>query len=165
MNKEVEDFPLKTVRELSLSSNEVNQIKEEIPSNKEFNYVSTNQQAHSASIHHKSNIPEEVTSRYHLSNYILGPNKVHFSKVIRLVPLVFKFVSLLKNAKINKAHRKSKGLENATDKEIQPISGKDIDLAENYYFKKASLDVTQFVEETQYTKFSKEKDGKLLYPG
>ena len=39
------------------------------------------------------------------------------------------------------------------------------DLAENYYFKKASLDVTQFVEETQYTKFGKEKDGKLLYPG
>ena len=50
MNKEVEDFPMKTVRKLSLSSDEVNQIKEEIPSNKEFNDVSTNQQAHSASI-------------------------------------------------------------------------------------------------------------------
>ena len=37
MNKEVEDFPMKTVRELSLSSDEVDQIKEEeeIPSNKE----------------------------------------------------------------------------------------------------------------------------------
>ena len=59
INKEVEDFSMKTVRELSLSSDEVNQIKEEIPSNKEF---STNQQAHSASIDHKGNIP--VTSRY-----------------------------------------------------------------------------------------------------
>ena len=37
MNKEVENFPIGTVRELSLSSDEVNQIKEEIPSNKEFN--------------------------------------------------------------------------------------------------------------------------------
>ena len=36
MIKEVEDFPLKTVRELSLSSEEVNQTKEEIPSNKEL---------------------------------------------------------------------------------------------------------------------------------
>ena len=31
INKEVEDFSMKTVRELSLSSDEVNQIKEEIP--------------------------------------------------------------------------------------------------------------------------------------
>ena len=46
MNKEVEDFPIKTVRELSLSSDDVNQAKEETPSNKEFNDVSTNQQAH-----------------------------------------------------------------------------------------------------------------------
>ena len=57
---------MKPVRELSLSSDEVNQIKEEIPSNKEFNNVSTNQQVHSGSIHHKGNIPEEVTSRYRL---------------------------------------------------------------------------------------------------
>ena len=38
------------------------------------------------------------------------------------VPLVIKFVNLLQNAKINKAHRKSKGLETVTHKEIQPIS-------------------------------------------
>ena len=88
MTKEVEDLPMKPVRELFLSSDEVNQMKEEIPSNKEFNDVSTNQQVHSASIHHKSNIPEEVTSRYLLSNYILDPNKLHFSKVIRIVALV-----------------------------------------------------------------------------
>ena len=36
MNKEVEDFPMKTIREL-------NQIKEEISSNNEFNDSSTNQ--------------------------------------------------------------------------------------------------------------------------
>ena len=57
---------MKPVRELSLSSDEVKQIKEEIPSNKEFKNVSTNQQVHSGSIHHKGNIPEEVTSRYRL---------------------------------------------------------------------------------------------------
>ena len=111
MNKEVEDFPMKTVRELSLSSQEVNQIKEEVPSNKEFNDVSTNQQAHSVSIHHKGNITEEVTSRYRLSNYILCPNKFHFSKVIRIVALVIKFVNLLKNTKMNRTHRKSKRLQ------------------------------------------------------
>ena len=165
MNKEVEGFPMKTVRELSLSSDEVNQIKEEIPSNKEFNDVSTNQQAHSASIHHKGNIPEEVTSRYRLSNYILDPNKFRFSKVIRIVALVIKFTNLLKNTKIDKARRKLKGLETATDKKIQPISEKDIDLAEDYYFKKASLEVRHFVKEAQYTKFSKEKDGELLHTG
>ena len=31
MTKEVEDFPMKAVRELSLSSEEINQIKKEIP--------------------------------------------------------------------------------------------------------------------------------------
>ena len=165
MNKDVEDFLMRTVRELSLRLGKVNQIKEEIPSNKKFNDVSTNQQAHSASIHHKDNILEEVTSRYCLSNYILDLNQFHFSKVIRIVALVIKFVNLLKNTKINKACRKLKGLDTSTDKEIQPISEKDIHLAENYYFKKASLEVRHFVKEAQYTKFSKEKDRKLLYTG
>ena len=137
MNKEVKDFPMKTVRELSLSSDEVNQIKEEISSNKEFNDVATNQQAHSAPIHPKGNIPEEVTSRYPFPNCILDPNKLHFPKVIGIVALVIKFASYLKSIKINKARRKSKGLETATDIEIQPISENDIDLAEDYYFKKA----------------------------
>ena len=132
---------MKTVKGVNLRSDKVNQIKEEIPSNKEFNEVSTNKQAHSASIHHKDNIPEEVTSRYRLSNYILDPNKCHFSKVTRKVPLVIKFVNLLQNVKINKARRKSKGLETVTHKEIQPISEKDIDFAEAYYFKKASLKI------------------------
>ena len=146
MNKEVEGFSMKTGRELSLSSGKVNQIKEEIQSNKEFNDVSTNQQAHSASINHKGNIPEEVTTRYCLSNYILDLNKFHFSKVIRIVALVIKFVNLLKNTKINKAHSKLKGFETATDKKIQPISEKDIDFAEDYYLKKASLEVRHFVK-------------------
>ena len=141
MNKEVEGFPMKTVKELFLNSHEVNQIKKEIPSNKEFNDISTNQQPHSASIHYEGNIPEEVTSRYRLSNYILDSNKFHFFKGIKIVALVIKFVNLLKSTKINKAPRKSKGLEIATDIEIQPISGKGIDLAEDCYFKKASLEV------------------------
>ena len=94
MTKEV-DFPMETVRELSWSSDEVNQIKEEIPSNREFNDVSINQQVHSASTRHKGNIPEEVTSRYRLSNYILDPNKFHFSKVIRIVALVIKQIQKL----------------------------------------------------------------------
>ena len=93
MNKEVENVPMKTVRELSLIPDEVNQIKEEIPSNKEINDISTNQQVHSTSIHHKGNVPEEVASRYRLSNYILDPNKFHFSKVIRIVALVIKFAA------------------------------------------------------------------------
>ena len=117
MNKEVEDFPLKTKSELPLSSDEVNQIKEEIPSNKEFNDASTNQQAHSASIHQKGIFQKTLSN-------ILDPNKFYFSKVIRIAASGFKFVNLLKNTKINKACRKSKGLENATDKEIQPISEK-----------------------------------------
>ena len=54
-------------------------------------------------------------------------------------------------------------LETATDIEIQPILEKDIDLAQDYYFKKASLEVRHFVKKAQYTKFSKEKNGKLLH--
>ena len=59
--------------------------------------------------------------------------------MIRIVALVIKFVNLLKSTKINKDRRKSKGLETATDIDTQSISEKDIDLAEDYYFKKASL--------------------------
>ena len=85
--------------------------------------------------------------------------------MIRIVALVIKFVNLLKSTKINKAWRKSKGLETATDIETQSISEKDMDLAEDYYFKKASLQVRYFVKEAQCTKCSNEKDGKLLYTG
>ena len=100
-----------------------------------------------------------------MPNYILDPNKFHFSKVITIVALVIMLVSLLNSTKINKVRRKSKELETATNMEIQPILEKDIDLAENYYFKKASLELRHFVKEAQNTKFSKEKDGKLLYTG
>ena len=72
---------------------------------------------------------------------------------------------LVKNTKINKYRRKSKGLETETDIDIQLISEKDIDLTEDYYFKKALLEVRHFVKEVQYAKFSKEKDRKLLYTG
>ena len=85
--------------------------------------------------------------------------------MIRIVALVIKFVNLLKSTKINKAWRKSKGLETATDIETQSISEKNMDLAEDYYFKKASLQVRYFVKEAQCTKCSNEKDGKLLYTG
>ena len=100
-----------------------------------------------------------------MSNYVLDPNKFHLSKVIRIVALAIKFSNLLKNSKINKARRKTKGLETATYKEIQAISEKVIDLAEDYYFQKASLEVRYFVKETKSTELSKEKDGKLLYTG
>ena len=48
-----------------------------------------------------------------------------------------------------KTRRKSKGLETATNKEIQPILEKDKNLAKDYYFKKALLEVRHFVKETQ----------------
>ena len=83
--------------------------------------------------------------------------------MIRIVALVIKYVNLLKSTKINTTRRKSKVLETATDIEIQPILEKDIDLAQDYYFKKASLEVRHFVKKAQYTKFSKEKNGKLLH--
>ena len=102
MNKEVEDFPMKTVREWSLPSGAVNQTKEEISSNKGLNDVSINEQAHSASIHHEGNIPEQVTYRYRLSNYILDSNKFHFSKVIRKVELVGNSSTCQKSQKVKR---------------------------------------------------------------
>ena len=85
--------------------------------------------------------------------------------MIRIDALVIKFVNLLKNKKNNTAHRKSNGLETATHIEIQPISENDMDFAEDYYFKKTSFEVRHFVKQAQYTKVSKENDGKLLHTG
>ena len=85
--------------------------------------------------------------------------------MIRIVSLVIKFVNLLKNTKINKARRKSKRLEIVTEIEIQSISEKVMDLSEGYYFRRASPEAKHSVKEAQYTNFSKEKDGKLLYTG
>ena len=68
--------------------------------------------------------------------------------MIRIFALVIKFLNLIKNTKIYKARRKSKRLKIAT-------TSKDHQL----------IEVKHFVKEAQYTKFNKEKDGKLLYTG
>ena len=90
---------MKTVMKISLNSEKLDQIKQEVPSIKEFENVINNHQTDSDSRHQQAFIPDEVSTRYQFTNYILDPNKSRFTKFIRLVAYITKFISNLKKLK------------------------------------------------------------------
>ena len=73
-----------------------------------------------------------------------------------------KFIKILKNKVKKKCHQNA---ENSSSEEPGRLTDDDIKNAEDYFFRSATREVKQFVKEKQYAKFSKEKDGILIYTG
>ena len=107
MRMKIEDFPIKTVTEISLNSEKLDHIKQEVPSNKELENVISNPHTNSFLMHQQAIIPDEVSTRYQFSNYILDLNKYRFTKVIRVVAYIVKFVTIVKKVKANKTNQAS----------------------------------------------------------
>ena len=162
MKMNTANFPMKTVNEISLNTDELEHIKQEVPSNKEFENSFNNHDTTSISMHQETIIPDEVSTRYKFSNYIIDPNKYRFTKVIRILAYIIKFISNIKKIKLNLSSSTSK---TSNQHNLPTLTEIDLTTAADYYFKKATLEVKQFVKESQYSKFSREKDGKLIYTG
>ena len=84
---------------------------------------------------------------------MVDPNKARFKKVVRIFAFVLRF--------IKKLQRKSKiGQPSIAQKTNYPgiLIDEEITTSENYFFKRATLEVKEFVKENEYQKISFQKD-------
>ena len=187
-------FPIKSVEDLRLSQKELLDFNAEVNELLDEDWINQSlfqtYSCHVANSNFSALSDESVKNvkkRYEFSNYILDPNKFRFKKVIRVLALVFLFIS-------KTMERINKKLQNIDDinlpkhfgfckdyflvtegkyKEpfvceegkIVVLSGRFSRLALNYYFRKGTLEVRHFLPKSSYQKISKEVDGILRYTG
>ena len=162
MTKESEQFPVKSVDEVSLNHNDMQQVKKEMAFSHDYDQTGEVRKMVHNCVVVARNIPEEVARRYEFSQYIIDPNRRRFRTIVRILAWVMKFIKILKNKVKKKFHQNA---ENSSSEEPGRLTDDDVKNAENYFFRSATREVKQFVKEKQYAKFSKEKDGILIYTG
>ena len=102
-------------------------------------------------------MPDDVKERYTFSNYIIDPNKYGYKKSVRILAILKRFIKNCRNKVKNSLSR--------SYNQYLYLSDSDLRDAANYYFRKATLEVNQFLKKDQYINISQEKDGILYYTG
>ena len=170
-----DQFPFSTVEEIKLSSSEKGEVKKEKVIENDVNV------AHIGVTH----VPKEVEPRYSFSNYLVSPNRFRFSTVVRIVGLVLLF--LQNCAKKAKNIKRKFSIFHVDDSRksgqyvvfpcLATLANRVVNVAvvrlpedcltaaKNYFFRKASLEVQQFVDPNRYKKISVSKNGILYYTG
>ena len=107
------------------------------------------------------NVPEEVKMCYQFSSYLLDPNKHRYHHIIRIMAIALRFVCNLK------CSLKKKRTLSYDKKDLKCISLTDEEMlnARNYYFRKATQEVKEFMKTADYEKISVEKNEILFYTG
>ena len=154
MTCEKDKFPMLSVNQLLMNSEDLKEINTE--QIKEIQCLS-----HYAA---KENllVSDEIMKRYQFSKYLIDPNKYRFTKVVRIIGMVMKFITNLKYATNARAN------SNLSTKKILDVlilSEGDIKEAESYFFKKGTLEIKQFLKPALYQNLSKEVNGILTYTG
>ena len=174
MRENPDNFPFSTVEDILLTSKETNDVTKE----KVMGENAKVSLAHTALTH----VHKAVEKRYKFSNYLLNPNKFRFKTVIRIMALVLLFAKKLcdRTKKQFKFLETAKSRENnqyvefpvlaATKNEIVKVAviqtpQELLDAAKLYYFRKATLEIQEFVNPHLYKKISTRKNEILYYTG
>ena len=164
MKKDKRCFPAKTIDEIRLNKEEIVAIqKENLLKYSPENHEDEHQNAYLATqvengISCYKNVPQEVEECYEFSNYLIDPNKRRFKTVVRIIALVLKFVKNLR--------KKGRPLQDR--KQVSKVilfTEDELKEADNYFFKKATLEVKKFAKPSQYEKISTEAKGILYFNG
>ena len=153
-------FPMMTAKDISLNTQETQEIKRETQEN-EFKPIAVETTYY---VKDDKNIMEDIQSRFQFSHYIIDSNRHRFTTVVRITAIVLKFI---KNLRM-KTRSKSKILGIDYPKEnlnTVIISEEEINEAKRYFYKKATLEVKHFTNPAQYKDISREIDGLLMYTG
>ncbi|XP_066926194.1 uncharacterized protein [Clytia hemisphaerica] len=143
MSKDRSEFPITRISDITLSQTELSKINEEtLPHQTHF--LSNPDQPLSI-------VPDEVKERHQFSNYLIDPNRYRFSKVVRILSYIYKFIRL----KFDYSPIESQ----------KATRSQDIDAAKAYYFRKCTAEVKHFLPESKYKKISKTNDDILYYTG
>ena len=160
MKKDKRCFPAETIDEIRLNKEEIVAIqKENLLKYSPEKHEDEHQNAYLATkfengISCYKNVPQEVEECYKFSNYLVDPNKRRLKTVVRIIALVVKFVKNLR--------KKGRPLQDL--KQVSKVilfTERELKEAENYFFKKATLEVKKFAKPIQYEKISTEAKGIL----
>ena len=128
----------------------------------------------------------KVAERYAFSKYILDPRRFSWSKAVRIVALIFRFIGKLKRRRTASHNGSQPGaatgwrqpavgagdvpdclvlssMERCTAAIV--IEPEEIQEAEEYFFKLATKELKQFSKLASYKDCSEEKDGILYFTG
>ena len=164
MTKDSESFPTKSVRDVSLNQNEMQELHKEIPFSHGYDQTREVKKLILNCVVVARNIPDGVIKRYKFSGYLIDPNKHRFHAIIRIIAGVIKFIRILKERVKQKTDRKNIE-ETSCSKVAVYLSEGDLNNAEKYFFMAATREIKYFMKKKQYRKFSQEKNGILRYTG
>ena len=176
MRESEENFPLKTVSEITLTGAEKSSFQKECVVD---NILATfNVQSFI------KYVPNELGDRYKYANYLLDPNRYRFRTVVRILSLVLLFIkkcnknrefAFMKNTKFSSTHLtkfygkyavaypvKVKPNSNVA---VVHLSDEMLLAAKMYYFRKCTLEIQKFVEPNKYKNNSTLHEGVLYHTG
>ena len=186
MKGNVSEFPVKSISEINLS----NDIRCE--AQKEQIIVEVlDHSSHFTCFSYCPIVPNVVKDRYKFSNYVVDPNKFRFSKVVRVLAWVISFIkcSLRKVGKqptkfgdgpipcdasafvhpngnhVVTRSEKTNAATKCKDGLAVELTTESLCDSLRYYFKKATLEVKEFLPVSAFEKISVEKSGILYYTG
>jgi len=163
MNLDETTFPVKKVSEIILTNSDLQQVTNESQILKSIDLKGTSNMNCNANFNSDNGVPDEVRTRYTFSNYLIDPNKFRFKTVVRILATVIKYINLLRRSTNNIRVTRSRAAA-----KVQPtitISDDDIKSAEEYFYRKATMEVKHFVKPSQYERISEEVNGILYYSG
>lgn len=157
MTQPKEKMPLKTAAEIVLTAEEKRAAAAET-------------RAKDIHGHTIAVVVDKMAARYSHSNYILDPCRFSWSKAVRVLALVFRFIKKLKTKL-----RSSTGghiidvgdsLAASGGHHLDPvIKPEELQVAETYYFRKATAEVLQFTAPRDYKDCTVLRDGILYFTG
>ena len=158
MRAEEKDFPMMTADEVTLSNQEFQNMKKEVQGDIiKLSYITS-----TGCDSERKTFNENLLKRYQLSEYIIDPNRHRYTEVVRILAIVFRFISRVKYWTKNK---EAKSQRIYATSETFVLSEDDIKAAKVYMFKRASLEVKHFLKPSQYKDISQDVDGILTYTG
>ena len=167
----VSKFPMKSCEEVKLDAAQAKEFNLELVIKKEVEIPKIQTPTASYATCARK-VPEEVGKRYKFANYLLDPNKYDFSKCVRVIALVIRFVrNFCDSWKKKPVERRpplnltKEEFEKARRDYVPVLTDTELCNARNYYFRLATLEIQQFVKHELYSKLSKEHEGILYYTG
>ena len=170
MNKDISEFPVKNVTEIRLETSEMESCKAELLSEKYQKCHLSCVTGVAAQAHMTQDtgdghaVPNEVISYYEFSSYLIDPNRYRYSKVVRILAIVKRFIR-----KVITKYQERKGIPLTYPHSIgynhSIFSEQEIADAQNYFYAIATREIKQFVDLKEVKKISAEKQNILYYTG
>lgn len=163
MRREREDMPLKTLVDVTLTSEERRIASQEMRAPDVGGIV-------------LSNLLTKVSDRYSFSKYLVDPCRLSWPRSVRVVAYVARFIMIKvpawRKAWLPKPEPGTEQTEPGTEQtELAPhfpkdqFTGPELRRAERYFFLKTTKEVRQFSKELDWKNCSVLADGILLYSG